>query len=71
MGFDSHRHRRMMTVKEEKNIQIGDEVLETPLDDSQEIHMAMKEFARAIKDRREQEASGRDVRRTKLALEAA
>ena len=58
-------------VKEGKTVQIGDEILETPIDRTQGIYAALKEFAGAIKEGREPEASGRNVRRTMLALEAA
>jgi len=58
-------------VKEGKSVQIGNEVLETPIDNTQKVYAALKEFARAIKEEREPEASGRNVRRTMLALEAA
>ena len=58
-------------VKEGKSVQIGDEILETPIDNTQKVYAALKEFARAIKEEREPEASGRNVRRTMLALEAA
>ena len=58
-------------VQEAKTLQIGREILEAPLDDKQGIPAALNEFAEAIRDGREPEASGRNVRRTMLALEAA
>jgi UDP-N-acetylglucosamine 3-dehydrogenase len=52
-------------------IQLGDEVIEVPLDSPAAWRAQVGEFARAIREGDEPEASGKDVRATMAALEAA
>ncbi len=59
----------MMITSEQ--IRLGDEVIEIPLDSPAAWRAQVGEFARAIRESDEPEASGRDVRRTMAALEAA
>ncbi len=49
----------------------GDERIELPLRDGGGMSDQMREFARAITEGDEPEASGKNVRRTMAALEAA
>jgi len=58
-------------INQRKNVQIGDKIINTPLDSTQGIPAALREFANAIREEREPEASGRNVRKTMIALEAA
>jgi len=60
-----------MTVREAKDITIGDRVISTPLKPGEGLAAALKEFTSALKEGREPEASGRDVLKTMWALEAA
>ena len=56
---------------EGERIRLNDEVIEAPLD-SPASHVAQSsEFLRAVREGDEPEASGRGVRRTMVALEAA
>jgi myo-inositol 2-dehydrogenase/D-chiro-inositol 1-dehydrogenase/scyllo-inositol 2-dehydrogenase (NAD+) len=54
-----------------EQIQFGDEVIETPLDSPASWRAQVSEFARAVREGDEPEASGWNVRRTMAALEAA
>lgn len=53
------------------SIALGDERIEAPLQEGGGMREQFAEFARAIAEGAEPEASGRDVRRTMVALEAA
>jgi len=50
---------------------LGDEAIEAPLQDGAGMREQLREFAQSINEGREPEASGRHVRRTMAALEAA
>lgn len=50
---------------------LGDQIIDAPLQDGGGMREQLGEFAAAILEGREPEASGRDVRRTMVALEAA
>lgn len=54
-----------------QQIKLGDEVIEAPLDSPASWRAQVGEFARAVLEGDEPEASGRNVRRTMAALEAA
>lgn len=59
-----------MSVETER-IRLGDEVIEAPLDSPAAWRAQIGEFVRAVLEGDEPEASGRNVRRTMAALEAA
>ncbi|MFW5867209.1 MAG: Gfo/Idh/MocA family protein [Armatimonadota bacterium] len=59
-----------MMVRTEE-IQLGDEIIEVPLDSPAAWRAQVGEFVRAVREGDEPEASGRDVRATMAALEAA
>ena len=54
-----------------EQIRLGDEVIEAPLDSPASWRAQVGEFVRAVREGDEPEASGRNVRRTMAALEAA
>jgi predicted dehydrogenase len=54
-----------------QQIKLGDEVIDVPLDSPAAWRAQVGEFLRAIRESDEPEASGRNVRRTMAALEAA
>jgi len=56
---------------ESEAIRLGDEVIAAPLDGAASFRAQVGEFLRAVREGDEPEASGRDVRRTMAALEAA
>ncbi|HIE14919.1 TPA: Gfo/Idh/MocA family oxidoreductase [Candidatus Bathyarchaeota archaeon] len=58
-------------VREAIDVTVNKKVISTPLKPSEGIMAALKEFASAIREEREPEASGRDVLKTMWALEAA
>ncbi len=60
-----------ITVREAVDVKVGEQIIQTPLSREEGIEAALREFASAMRNRREPESSGRDVLRTMWTLEAA